>query len=80
MSEEKNKEQKQEMGIVNLVRFAFMDGYRTGLGIAQEGIKQRFEEISADKTLDTIVNNYLDYWLKNIKGEKEEKPTETKND
>lgn len=72
MSAKESVEQKQQRGITNLVRLAFMDGYRTGLGVVQEGIKQRFEEISTDKTLDTIVNNYLDYWLKNIKEDKKQ--------
>lgn len=72
MSAKESVEQKQQRGITNLVRLAFMDGYRTGLGVAQEGIKQRFEEISADKTMDTVVNNYLDYWLKNIKEDKKQ--------
>lgn len=80
MSEEKTENKNQEQGLVNLVRFAFMDGYRTGLGVAKEGIKQRFDELSSDKTLETIVNNYLDYWLKSMKGETEEKSKETKND
>ena len=73
MSDKENKEQEQ--GLTNLVKFAFMDGYRTGLGVAKEGIKQRFDEISADKTLDTIVNNYIDYWLKSMKEPKAEPKT-----